>query len=295
MKARNKIVAGIVAFLMTLSPLQANLSVFADEVTDESEASIEEVQADADNSTESAGAEVTEPEDVESEPETALEEVFEAPDYSEFAETKETTVIEVVETEEATTTEATATEETTIASEPTETQLESTDVVVEESEVVEEVENKIIAAQSSEEYYKLVSELPEGTERVIVETTADLSDVEVMTGVYYNGTYILVFDTQDSFSTAVKTFYDAGYEYAIDGTVGLCGNSDGIISYGSINPNASVKVAVIDTGSNIANEQYSVIGDDPSDYNGHGSAMASFVLDETDNAYIISIVAIRMT
>ena len=292
MKARNKIVAGIVAFLMTLSPLQANLSVFADEVTDESEASIEEVQADADNSTESAGAEVTEPEDVESEPETALEEVFEAPDYSEFAETKETTVIEVVETEEATTTEATATEETTIASEPTETQLESTDVVVEESEVVEEVENKIIAAQSSEEYYKLVSELPEGTERVIVETTADLSDVEVMTGVYYNGTYILVFDTQDSFSTAVKTFYDAGYEYAIDGTVGLCGNSDGIISYGSINPNASVKVAVIDTGSNIANEQYSVIGDDPSDYNGHGSAMASFVLDETDNAYIISIKAI---
>ena len=39
-----------------------------------------------------------------------------------------------------------------------------------------------------------------------------------------------------------------------------------------LNANASVRVAVIDTGSNLANESYSVVGDDPADYNGHGTS-----------------------
>ena len=60
----------------------------------------------------------------------------------------------------------------------------------------------------------------------------------------------------------------------------------------SINPSATVKVAIIDTGSNLANEAYSVIGDDTADYNGHGTDMAAYILNETSNAYIISIKAL---
>ena len=75
-------------------------------------------------------------------------------------------------------------------------------------------------------------------------------------------------------------------------TLSVCGNVDGVISYGSINPDAKVKVAVIDTGSNLANEKYSVIGDDTADHNGHGTAMSSLILDETSTAYIISIKAL---
>lgn len=45
-------------------------------------------------------------------------------------------------------------------------------------------------------------------------------------------------------------------------TLSVCGDFGTVISYDSINPNAKVKVAVIDTGSDLANEKYSVIGDE---------------------------------
>lgn len=318
MKLKNRIIAGAIAFVVAVSPLQTTFTAFADEINNNSESQVEETQPETHQPP--VETQTIQETVVETEPAVVVTEPYQEPDYSEYAEPTETdltseTIESSVETETVetdtdtiesseTTAESAVTEETTektlpaekttVVTDPSETDetVQETTEPTESSEPVEETKNNIVFANSADEYYKLVSELPEGTERVIVETTDDLSNVEVMTGVYYNGTYILVFDTQDSFSTAVKTFYDTGYEYAIDGTVGLCGNFDGVISYGSINPSATVKVAVIDTGSNIANEQYSVIGDDPSDYNGHGSAMASFVLDETDNAYIISIKAI---
>ena len=61
----------------------------------------------------------------------------------------------------------------------------------------------------------------------------------------------------------------------------------------SINPNAKTKIAIIDTGSNKANEAYSVIGTSVADDNGHGTEMANIILNQTDDAYIISIKALN--
>ena len=86
-------------------------------------------------------------------------------------------------------------------------------------------------------------------------------------------------------------FENFGIAYAVEGNARICGTG---VSYANaqINPNATTKIAVIDTGSNVANEKYSVIGDDVSDENGHGTNMANLILGETDNAYIISVKAI---
>lgn len=158
--------------------------------------------------------------------------------------------------------------------------------------IVGEKTSNIVSAKSADEYYKLISSLSDDYQRIIVDTYADLTELEGVSGVYYDGTYILDFDDSDTYTNAVKVIHDAGYEYAIDGTLCVCGNVEGVISYGALNQNANVRVAVIDTGSNLANEKYSVIGDDVADNNGHGTAMSSLILDETSNAYIISIKAI---
>ena len=157
--------------------------------------------------------------------------------------------------------------------------------------VIEETSVNIFFAEDSDEYYRTVSELPE-SERIIVDTSDELEGINASSGVYYDGTYILCFDSQDSLSDAVEALCDEGYEYDVDGTFGICGRWDLPIKHAEINPEASVRVAVIDTGSDIANEKYSVIGEDPNDYNGHGTAVSSYILDETNDAYIISIKAI---
>lgn len=149
----------------------------------------------------------------------------------------------------------------------------------------------IIFAESPDEYFRLVSDLPD-TERIIVDSEEGLEDIGASAGVYYDGTYILCFDSHDELSDTVSMLYDCGYEYALDGTLGICGIPDRGIMHSNINPDASVKVAVIDTGSDIANEKYSVIGDDLDDHNGHGTALSSIILEETSDAYIISIKAI---
>ena len=151
--------------------------------------------------------------------------------------------------------------------------------------------DNIVFADNTDEYFKTVSELPE-SERIIVDTADELEGLNASAGVYYDGTYILCFDSQESLSDAVDSLCNEGYEYDIDGTFGICGPGETMISHTEINPDAAIRVAVIDTGSEVANEKYSVIGDDPNDYNGHGTAVSSYILDETDNAYIISIKAI---
>lgn len=157
--------------------------------------------------------------------------------------------------------------------------------------VIEETSVNIFFAEDSDEYYRTVSELPE-SERIIVDTSDELEGINASSGVYFDGTYILCFDSQDSLSDAVESLCDEGYEFDVDGTFGICSRWDLPIKHTEINPEASVRVAVIDTGSDIANEKYSVIGEDPNDYNGHGTAVSSYILDETDDAYIISIKAI---
>ena len=298
-----KALSSALALTVVLTPLSPAIAVSADEIAQDNEV-VEETTVETEASIQET--------EVAAPVETTV-----VPDYSEYA-TEETTVIvededlitsdpteeidatappteqetESTVAENATTEETVA--ETTVESTAETTQTESEKTVMEtEPEVtVEEKTSNIVFAKSADEYYKLISSLPDGYQRVIVDTYADLSELDGADGVYYDGTYILVFDDSDSYTNAVKVIHDKGYEYAIDGTLSVCGNTDGVISYGSINPSAKVKVAVIDTGSNLANEKYSVIGDDTADHNGHGTAMSSLILDETSNAYIVSIKAL---
>ena len=290
MKLKNRIIAGAIAFVVAVSPLQTTFAAFADEINNDSETQVEETQPETHQPP--VETQTIQETVVETEPVVVVTEPYQEPDYSEYAEPTETDLTSET-TESGVETESVETDTDTIeSSETTEETVIAEETTVSEPEVVEEVVSNIIAASSLDEYFKLVSELPESSNRLIVETTADLSELNVTSGVYYDGTYILYFDNLDDYAYSMTVLSDNGYNYTVDGTIGLCGDFDEVVSNASINPNATVKVAVIDTGSNLANESYSVIGDDTSDYNGHGTAMSSFILNETDNAYIISIKAI---
>lgn len=292
-KLNKPVISGVIAFALAFSPLQATITTLADELTEDSVIPTEETTMESEESVIPSDESTEETEEII----IAPTEPFEQPDYSDYAEELPETEETVAVTEETTTA---PTEETTVETETTAPATEETvveEMPVEVTETTEVVEvapvSNIVFAESSEEYYKLVSEIPSDALRLIVETSDDLSVVNAANGVYFEGTYILYFDEQNEYISAIDFISESGYEYDIDGTLGLCGDFDGVVSSATINPNATVKVAVIDTGSNLANESYSVIGDDTSDYNGHGTAMASFILDETNEAYIISIKAIN--
>lgn len=292
-KLNKPVISGVIAFALAFSPLQATITTLADELTEDSVIPTEETTMESEESVIPSDESTEETEEII----IAPTEPFEQPDYSDYAEELPETEETVAVTEETTTA---PTEETTVETETTAPATEETvveEMPVEVTETTEVVEvapvSNIVFAESSEEYYKLVSELPSDALRLIVETSDDLSVVNAANGVYFEGTYILYFDEQNEYISAIDFISESGYEYDIDGTLGLCGDFDDVVSSATINPNAAVKVAVIDTGSNLANESYSVIGDDTSDYNGHGTAMASFILNETNEAYIISIKAIN--
>lgn len=182
---------------------------------------------------------------------------------------------------------AETTDETVIETEETE---ETEETIEEEESTVE-----IIEASDMDAFLDEVTALP-SSYRVIVSTTIDISDsIENVVGVYYDGLYILSFEDEASYSAAISFFSNCGISYCQDGTVEVNGVADYFhpISNAEINANGTVRVAIIDTGSNLANESYSVIGDYTGDDNGHGTRMAQLVLDnDTDNAYIISIKAL---
>ena len=245
---------------------------------------------------------------------------------SETEKTSETSETTVTETTQETTKTTETTVETTEPSETTETTVETSETSETTAETTATETSKIIIAKSYDEYFELIAKLPDA-ERIIVDTTKDLSMLNVKAGVYFDGTYILAFENSAEKAVTVNTLVSLGISYSLDGELTTCDNeedeeygdyighpddsydpnfdydslpeeeydddsNDGIFVDKQINPNAKVKVAIIDTGSNKANESYSVIGDSTSDDNGHGTMMANAVLDGSDNAYIISIKAL---
>ena len=305
-----KILSATLALTVVLTPLSPSLSVFADESAQEDEVVAEttapaETQAPeteatvpvettvvpdySDYATEETAVVVEDDDLIPSDPTEEIDatappaESTSEETVAENDETAETSANEVTpsETEETSeTTEVTTSEETAVAETATETE-------VTEPEVIDTIQ----CANSYDEYINITAAFPSG-DKLIVKTKADLSELKPDYGAYFDGTYMLGFTDQRAFNDAVSYAEAHGYEYTVDGTVTLCGNFDGVISYGAVNPGATVRVAVIDTGSNLANEKYSVIGDDVADHNGHGTAMCNYILDETDDAYIISIKAI---
>ena len=265
---------------------ETTITESTNDVTVNSTTEAESTETTVDANVTSIPTDETEPEtevtkDVEEPPieETTTETSAETVETSETSMTSETTKV----TEETTTSETTIAETTT--TEPTE---------VTEPEVPEEVtisENSIQKAQTIDEYFKLIAELPEDY-RIIVDTEKDLSEIKVADGVYYDGTYILCFSSDTEKASAINYLNSQGISYALDGELSICGHYTEVAS-GDLNPNAKIKVAVIDTGSNKANEKYSVLGDNGSDNNGHGTDMCNLILNETNNAYIISIKALN--
>ena len=172
---------------------------------------------------------------------------------------------------------------------------DETDETLETEETEEESTVEIIEASDMDEFIEIVSGIS-SSYRVIVSTTTDISeDIENAVGVYFDGVYIVSFEDEESYNDAISFFTNSGISYCQDGMVEVNGISDSfrLVNNAEINANGSVRVAIIDTGSNLANESYSVIGDYTGDDNGHGTRMAQLVLDnDADNAYIVSIKAL---
>lgn len=304
-----KVAAGVLAFTVVMTPVAPSLAVLADEVNQPDE-TIEETTTTA-APTETTVTEATQP------VETTV------PDYSDYAQSEpvivendtdvevsdpteaidatappaEREATEVAETEaaetESVTTSVSETEETSVTEETVETTepTESSEETIPTEETTEPVViDTIQRASSAEEYVDITSAFPSG-DKLIIKTTDDLSSLNPDYGAYFDGTYMLGFTDQRAFNAAVDYAESKGYEYIVDGQFALCGDFDGVISYGAINPSATTKVAVIDSGSNLANEKYSVIGDDVADHVGHGTAVCNYILNETSDAYIISIKA----
>ena len=272
MNIKNKIISGAIAAIMLLNPIAPFSTVFADEISEPAETVTIETEASETSETEEHEETEQTEETVESEVEYTVE--------SEETQPEETEIV-ISETSETTETRAppTETEETeTTPSETEETEPEGT-----------EYETVIVEASDNEDMLKLIADIPYGY-RLIVRAPVDLTDVNVYLGVYFDGSYVLSFENQFDYDAAVSYFESEGIEYSEDGEFGICGGS-GLINNVQINPDATTKIAIIDTGSDIANEAVSVISDDASDANGHGTAMASYVLENTDDAYIISIKA----
>ena len=254
-KFATKLSAGLLAAFIVMQGMFPTVAVFADEIS--------ETEAGSPVTAET----VTEPSETE---ETTASEPSETETPS---ETTETTDADPVETSEATDTEPA---ETTAPAETTE---------VKSSISIE-------TAKDSESFSNIVASLSDSN-RLIVQTSSDISNgIKNASGAYLDGTYVISFADKTSYNDAVKFFDANGITYAEDGAVSLCSEKIDLISYGEINPNAKTKIAVIDTGSNVANEKYSVIGTDVSDTHGHGTSIANFILSETNDAYIISIKAI---
>ena len=258
-----KIASAVLAFTVALSPIVPSLAVMADEVHEPQEV-IEETTV-VQTEVEATEAEIPS--------ETTL------PDYSEC-----TTESVIAEDDDIVVVDPTETIDTTAPPTEQETEPAVSETPAETTPAVEQKESNVVSANENN-FTDLIAELPSAN-RLIVYYKGSL-DTEA-NGVYYDGVYYLSYSSEDAMFDDLCAFDAKGIPFAIDGNAQVCG---GLISYkaGVINPDASTKIAVIDTGSDLANEKYSVIGDDLKDHNGHDTAMVNNILAQTDDAYVISI------
>lgn len=197
------------------------------------------------------------------------------------AETPETTISETTEIS-GTTAESSTTEVSETTTETSETTTEQTTATT---------SAPVQTAGDADAYIDEVSELPDSY-RLIVSADTDTSALTGAAGVAYDGSCILTFTSETDYNAAIAYFDANAISYATDGEVSLCGDGSEDVPTGTVSDNAAVKIAIIDTGSNVANESVSVLGGSLTDTNGHGTAMANYVLAQTDNAYILSVKAI---
>ena len=155
-----------------------------------------------------------------------------------------------------------------------------------------EQDASITSARNGKEFIKGVSKLPK-KHRIAAAYKKGKLKLSGARGVDYGGSCVLSFNNKDDYDAALKELDDNDIDYSVDGSVSVCSTDAAVkTSDAKINPNAKTKIALIDTGSDIANEKISLLGDDGTDTNGHGTAMSSLILEQTNDAYIISVKAI---
>ena len=272
MKFKTRFCAAFLVMLICLVPMTPLLKIVADDTDGFGDLEISETEA------------------VEAEDQTDGETVA-------LEETVATEVSEDNDTEVA----ADETEETAVLPEVTETEQPETEIVVSEPEEIPEQENEVIEetvdafsvdlASDADDYINKVASLS-GNDTLVISTTDEIMEIDAEAGVYYDGTYVLSFSDSQAYSDAINFAAESGYAYTADDLMIVCGN-ESLIANEALSQNGTTKVAVIDTGSNNANETVSVIGDSGSDVNGHGTNMCNYILANcSKDAYILSIKAI---
>lgn len=178
---------------------------------------------------------------------------------------------------------------TTITEEPVETteSVETTDP----SETEPEGWLNLTYAVSQDDFIEKISDISTSNRLIIITDDNIDNAFEIKNGVYFEGAYIVSLNSQEDVDNAVNFLNENDIEYSVDGTVSVC--SEDIINYSSLalKNTSNARIAVIDTGSNFADEQYSVINGDGTDENGHGTSMCNIVKES--GAYVISIQALK--
>ena len=153
--------------------------------------------------------------------------------------------------------------------------------------------NEIIAsARNGKEFVKGVSKLPRKY-RLTASSKKGMPKLNGAEGVNFGASYVLSFKSKDAYESAIKELEKKDIDYCKEASFGIC--TDECLTCSKdvkVNPEAKIKIAIIDTGSDIANEKISLLGDDGSDNNGHGTEMATLILNNTNDAYIISVKAV---
>ena len=166
------------------------------------------------------------------------------------------------------------------------------ETVKEKTEVTKSTESdEVKPAHNGKEFVKGVSRLPRKY-RIAASSKKGMPKISGAEGVDYGGSCVLSFRNKSDYDSAIKELKKKKIGFSVDGSFSLCGYGGEVYSDAKINPSAKTKIAIIDTGSDIANENISLLGDDGKDKNGHGTSMANLILSQTDDAYIISIKAI---
>ena len=212
----------------------------------------------------------------------------------ETAETAAETTTEITETETEQTTSASKKETPKETAEETDEEPcdETGEETSEETTAEYKRKHRITSAKNGKEFVKGVSRLSRKY-RIAASTKKRMPDLSGADGVDYGGSCVLSFDSKADYDNALKELENKDIDYSLDGSVSICSSVD-IPSRKDvkINPDAKTRIVMIDTGSEIANEKISLLEDDGSDKNGHGTSMATLILNETEDAYIISVKAI---
>ena len=323
-KKGKKLTSGLMAFMLTVStaaqPVTTGFAAEAEPPLSEelkAEATVEET-AISQETIDSAINEIAE----------TQAQVEETPTQTSAAETEESTVVEntVTEAETELATKESETEESSNEENMTEETSFEDESNLEESEVesntTEEGSEETSEELDVEDFMSLdpSSSLSESdlagidfsSKRLLIaaDESVIVDPEDILAG--YNGVYLMQYDTETQAKYAYAYYYGKSEFVDVD-TVIAVADGDGSANASvpmaeGENPIAELQaavadnpvkavgaVAIIDTGVNgIANvtESVSMIGDNISDENGHGTKMAQLVIEQNPNVSILSIKAL---